>query len=128
MAMTVQQLVEDVRSRIGVILPEDAARAAARGDLILDEREPDELEQNGTLRNHRNSPASVPARRRGVRARLLRTELHIPPSASPNMPASSPTSSANREKIRGFQFPVGAFVDGGCMPSLTACSPLMLSA
>ena len=59
MTMTVQQLVEDARSRVGVIPPEDAARAAAGGDLILDVREPDELESDGRLAGALHIPRGV---------------------------------------------------------------------
>lgn len=49
MTLTFKQLVEDARSRIGTIDPADAARAAEGGDLVLDVREPAELETDGRL-------------------------------------------------------------------------------
>lgn len=44
MTLIMKQLVGDARSRVMAISPTDAARAAEQGDLVLDVREPAELE------------------------------------------------------------------------------------
>ncbi|TGD61843.1 sulfurtransferase [Tabrizicola sp. WMC-M-20] len=59
MTKTMKQLVEDARSRVEAISPVDAAEAAAIGNLILDVREPAELEQNGRLADALHVPRGV---------------------------------------------------------------------
>lgn len=74
MTMTMKELVDDARSRIASISPEDAAKAAERGDLILDVREPAELEQNGRLADALHIPRGVLETRADAS-----TETAVPP-------------------------------------------------
>ncbi len=49
MSMTMKDLVADARSRVAAISPGLAEEAARKGDLILDVREPAELEKEGCI-------------------------------------------------------------------------------
>lgn len=75
MTMTMKELVEDARRRVGAISPEDAAQAAASGDLILDVREPAELEQNGRLADALHIPRGVLETRADASAETAVTRL-----------------------------------------------------
>ncbi len=47
MTATMRDLVADARTRVGAVSPQEAERSARQGDLILDVREPAELEGAG---------------------------------------------------------------------------------
>lgn len=59
MTMTMKELVEDARSRVTAISPEDAAGAAQRGDLVLDVREPAELDTDGRVPGALHVPRGI---------------------------------------------------------------------
>ena len=47
MTKSMKDLVADAKTRVETIRPGDAQAAQARGDLILDVREPSELDSDG---------------------------------------------------------------------------------
>ncbi|WP_075222698.1 rhodanese-like domain-containing protein [Acuticoccus yangtzensis] len=49
MSLTMKDLVADARTRVATVSPQEAQQAAAGGDLILDVREPAELETAGRV-------------------------------------------------------------------------------
>jgi rhodanese-related sulfurtransferase len=49
MTLTMKDLVAEARSRVAAIFPKLAEQAARKGDLILDVREPAELEKDGRI-------------------------------------------------------------------------------
>jgi len=59
MTMTMKDLVADARSRVGAISPRDAEQAAGAGDLILDVREPAELETEGRIAGALHIPRGI---------------------------------------------------------------------
>lgn len=59
MTVTLKQLVEDACSRVAVVSPGDAARAAENGDLVLDVRESGELESEGRVPGALHVPRGV---------------------------------------------------------------------
>ncbi|CAM3086781.1 rhodanese-like domain-containing protein [Paracoccus nototheniae] len=59
MTMTMKELVADARSRVTAVSPADAARAARQGDLVLDLREPAELETDGRVPGALHVPRGI---------------------------------------------------------------------
>ncbi|WOI58156.1 rhodanese-like domain-containing protein [Palleronia sp. LCG004] len=59
MPLTMKDLVAEARSRISAVSPENAREGAAKGDLILDVREPAELETNGRVAGAHHIPRGV---------------------------------------------------------------------
>lgn len=59
MTQTMKDLVADARSRVGAVSPQDAEQAARRGDLILDVREPAELESAGRVAGALHVPRGI---------------------------------------------------------------------
>ena len=56
--MTLKDLVADARSRVGAVSPQEAKEAVRNGDLILDVREPAELEKDGRIAGAHYVPQS----------------------------------------------------------------------
>uniref|UniRef100_UPI003AE2F95C rhodanese-like domain-containing protein n=1 Tax=Paracoccus sp. T5 TaxID=3402161 RepID=UPI003AE2F95C len=59
MTMTMKELVEDARRRVTAISPADAAGAAEKGDLVLDVREPAELDSDGRVPGALHVPRGI---------------------------------------------------------------------
>lgn len=59
MTMTLKDLVTEARSRVGSVSPQDAEQAARQGDLILDVREPAELEKDGRISGALHIPRGI---------------------------------------------------------------------
>lgn len=59
MTMTMKDLVADARSRVAAISPKLAEEAAGKNDLILDVREPDELEKDGRIAGALHIPRGI---------------------------------------------------------------------
>ena len=59
MTMTLKDLVADARSRVAAISPKLAEEAARQGDLILDVREPAELEKDGRITGALHIPRGI---------------------------------------------------------------------
>lgn len=59
MTQTMKDLVADARSRVGAVSPRDAEHAARQGDLILDVREPAELESAGRIAGALHVPRGI---------------------------------------------------------------------
>lgn len=59
MTMTMKDLVADARSRVDAVSPQEAEEAARSGDLILDVREPAELEKDGRIAGALHIPRGI---------------------------------------------------------------------
>lgn len=59
MTLTMKELVADARSRIAAISAAEAEQAARKGDLILDVREPAELESAGRIAGALHIPRGI---------------------------------------------------------------------
>lgn len=59
MTVTMKDLVAEARSRVAAVSPELAEEAARKGDLILDVREPAELEEDGRIAGALHIPRGV---------------------------------------------------------------------
>ena len=59
MTMTMKDLVSDARSRVGAVSPQEAEEAVRNGDLILDVREPAELEKDGRIAGALHIPRGI---------------------------------------------------------------------
>lgn len=59
MTVTMRDLVAEARSRVATISPKLAEEAAREGDLILDVREPGELEENGRIAGALHVPRGI---------------------------------------------------------------------
>lgn len=59
MTMTMKDLVSDARSRVDAVSPQEAEEAMRNGDLILDVREPAELEKDGRIAGALHIPRGI---------------------------------------------------------------------
>ncbi len=59
MAMSMQDLVDEARSRVTAVPPQAARQGQTSGDLILDVREPAELEKEGCIEGAVHIPMGV---------------------------------------------------------------------
>ena len=59
MTVTMKDLVAEARSRVSAVSPQEAEQAARRGDLILDVREPAELESAGRIAGALHVPRGI---------------------------------------------------------------------
>ncbi|MHA6344930.1 rhodanese-like domain-containing protein [Roseivivax sp. CAU 1761] len=59
MPMSVKDLVADAKANITSVTPEEAQKAQASGDLILDVREPGELDSDGRIDGALHVPRGV---------------------------------------------------------------------
>ena len=57
--MTMKDLISDARTRVEAVSPKDAQDAAQGGDLILDVREPAELDANGRIAGALHVPRGI---------------------------------------------------------------------
>lgn len=75
MTMTMKDLVADARSRVGPVSPQDAEQAASQGDLILDVREPAELESAGRIPGALHVPRGILETRADATAQTAEARL-----------------------------------------------------
>lgn len=59
MTLTMKELVADARSRVAAISPPEAQDGASKGGLILDVREPAELETDGRIAGALHVPRGI---------------------------------------------------------------------
>ena len=59
MMLTMKDLVADARTRIAAVSPQEAEQAVRQGDLILDVREPAELEADGRIAGALHIPRGI---------------------------------------------------------------------
>ncbi|WP_375263429.1 rhodanese-like domain-containing protein [Palleronia sp.] len=75
MTMTMKDLVADARSRVGAVSPQEAEDAARKGDLILDVREPAELEKDGRIAGALHIPRGILETRADATAQTAEARL-----------------------------------------------------
>lgn len=73
--MTLKNLVADARSRVGAFSPREAEEAVRNGDLILDVREPAELEKDGRIAGALHIPRGIPETRADATAQTAESRL-----------------------------------------------------
>ncbi|SPJ26378.1 rhodanese-like domain-containing protein [Palleronia abyssalis] len=75
MTMTMKDLVSDARSRVDAVSPEEAEEAMRNGDLILDVREPVELEKDGRIAGALHIPRGILKTRADATAQTAEARL-----------------------------------------------------
>ncbi|TFL18907.1 sulfurtransferase [Jannaschia formosa] len=70
-----KDLVADARSRVGAVSPQEAEDAVRRGDLILDVREPAELEKDGRIAGALHIPRGILETRADATAQTAEARL-----------------------------------------------------
>ena len=75
MTMTMKDLVADARSRVQAVSPQEAEEAVRNGDLILDVREPAELEKDGRIAGALHIPRGILETRADATAQTAEARL-----------------------------------------------------
>ena len=75
MTVTMEDLVAEARSRVAAISPKLAEEAARQGDLILDVREPAELEKDGHIAGALHVPRGIVETRADATAETAEARL-----------------------------------------------------
>ena len=75
MTMTLKDLVADARTRVGAVSPQEAEDAVRNDDLILDVREPAELEKDGRIAGALHIPRGILETRADATAQTAEARL-----------------------------------------------------
>jgi len=75
MTLTMKDRVADARSRVAAVSPQEAETSARKGDLILDVREPIELDKDGRIAGALHIPRGILETRADATAQIAELRL-----------------------------------------------------